>query len=177
MKIDYAKVKASTIVSTNAKVTLYVGTSVEEYLNTAANMVANVEETEESINTMVNNISKLSDELYANSFDTQDSSLMYASEILSEICCKVSEYVYNFTEYEVSDVKSDRKFRDIAAAYIYVERLANDPCVDNFRVGFPKDEESMKEYENRQMQGCCGSIDILCLIDGEFAFVGCNYGH
>lgn len=54
---------------------------------------------------------------------------------------------------------------------------ADDPCVDNGRLAYLDDPISMKEYEKKKAEGCCGFIDEEIVIGGRNAIIGCNYGH
>lgn len=57
-----------------------------------------------------------------------------------------------------------------------VERV-DDGCIDNHRFAYLDDDQSMRLYETRREDGCCGSFDADVIVDGRAARIGCNYGH
>jgi len=63
------------------------------------------------------------------------------------------------------------------AAFDWVERAVDDPCVDNYRFAFEDDAEAVAKYQTAKHRGCCGSFDRTVLVAGKQARIGCNYGH
>lgn len=74
-------------------------------------------------------------------------------------------------------VKIDvRRFESEAAAFEWMEREADDPCIDNYRVKY-HDQVDNQEYQDAVANGCCGSFDTVVMIGDRLATIGCNYGH
>ena len=60
---------------------------------------------------------------------------------------------------------------------VIIEEEYCDFCVDNKRIGYIDDVESMIDYETIRRNGCCGFFDEDVIIDDRVAKFGCNYGH
>ena len=51
-------------------------------------------------------------------------------------------------------------------------------CQDNERYAVIGNVESLEDYDRRQMNGCCGFVDVeLECSDGSTVLFGFNYGH
>lgn len=58
------------------------------------------------------------------------------------------------------------------------KEIGFDPYMDNIRIGYVHDLESLEEYGRIYNNGCCGYFDSEHItIGGRLAFIGCNYGH
>jgi hypothetical protein len=66
-------------------------------------------------------------------------------------------------------------FADEAEAIDFITRDLE--CVDNIRVAYAGDSDSLLKYVDQMDRGCCGSYDVRADIAGRMGFVGCNYGH
>tara|TARA_R100000808_G_C2103695_1_gene119986 strand:+ start:596 stop:859 length:264 start_codon:yes stop_codon:yes gene_type:complete len=65
-----------------------------------------------------------------------------------------------------------------SAAWRLLDRATNnDPYCNNFRIAAYDDAQQMELYRAKQEDGCCGSVDILVIINGTPTMIGCNYGH
>jgi hypothetical protein len=74
-------------------------------------------------------------------------------------------------------VKPIPTFRTEQDALDWLCEEVDDPYIDNGRIGYPDDPESMAAYEKAKADGCCGSSDEDVVINGRPAIVGCNFGH
>ena len=57
-----------------------------------------------------------------------------------------------------------------------IDRL-NEEYKDNRRFAYLDDIDSFITYLNEKETGCCGYYDVLVLVNGKNALLGCNYGH
>lgn len=63
------------------------------------------------------------------------------------------------------------------AKEFFWEALGDEDYVDNVRIGFEDDLESMAAFEAASAAGCCGSFELTMIAGGRFMAMGCNYGH
>lgn len=68
-------------------------------------------------------------------------------------------------------------FESKDAAFDWLEKKVDDPCMDNYRFAFEDDDKQMQAYEQSKLDGCCGFWDEKISINGRAARIGCNYGH
>jgi hypothetical protein len=69
------------------------------------------------------------------------------------------------------------EFETVEEAYEWMEAEVDDPCIDNHRVCYLDDPESIGVFEEMESNGCCGSSNYDVVIQGRHARIGCNYGH
>ena len=65
---------------------------------------------------------------------------------------------------------------EAAEAHFWAE-LGDEDYVDNVRIGFEDDADSMAAFEAAGAAGCCGSFELTMIAGGRFMAMGCNYGH
>ena len=68
-------------------------------------------------------------------------------------------------------------FDSVEDAFDWLNNKADDSCIDNERFSFVHDYRAMAEYDRREANGCCGSLDEDITIRGVPAKIGLNYGH
>jgi hypothetical protein len=69
------------------------------------------------------------------------------------------------------------RFASEAEALGWMDAEVDDPCIDNYRVGYFDSPKSLKEYDHARAGGCCGFFDHIVFIADRRAKIGCNYGH
>lgn len=69
------------------------------------------------------------------------------------------------------------RFDTEEAAHAFMRAHVDDPCIDNERIAYLDDHDSLRAYDNARAGGCCGFTDVEVLVAGRLAVVGCNYGH
>ena len=78
----------------------------------------------------------------------------------------------------MNDTKLPRFDSFLAAeAHIAFEIFEDRDHCDNWRAAFLDDAAGMSDYDATREDGCCGTFDFVCLINGRAATVGCNHRH
>ncbi len=76
----------------------------------------------------------------------------------------------------------DQNFDSKQDAIDWMVSVIGDENYDNFRFCYaePSNDKEYDEfgtYEDRMLEGCCGSFDAEVEVNSRRVFIGCNFGH